>query len=317
MNMEPEEELSDIGVIVGRFQTPYLTDAHRDMMHTVLGKTGRLLIIVGVAHTRVTMNNPLSYESRRQMIFNEFPTTTIAYIKDVPDNDELWSRNLDSIINDFRGPNHSVMLYGGRDSFIGRYHGGFNTRKFLEKPCQSATQLRKETGLRELPTAHFRAGVTWAAQNRFATSYQTVDIAVLKDEELLIGRKENEIKWRFPGGFVDPQKDDSLEAACKREVNEETCAEIDDLRYVCSLRINDGRYSREEDKIMTAFYTAKYIFGDIQPRDDLDELKWVRFLPSGNTDILPGDLIPSHEDLLRELIHHCREKGISKEEFTV
>jgi 8-oxo-dGTP pyrophosphatase MutT (NUDIX family) len=76
--------------------------------------------------------------------------------------------------------------------------------------------------------------------------------------------------WRegipLVGGFVDPN-DSSLEAAARREVMKEAHIEIATVEYVGSYRVDDWRFLREVDKIMTTVFVADYKSGHIQPDD--------------------------------------------------
>ena len=121
----------------------------------------------------------------------------------------------------------------------------------------------------------WRAGVIYSSHNRYPTSYQTVDIAVFNEDDtkILLARKPDENKYRFIGGFVDT-RDASLEHAAKREFCEEASAEISITSYVGSFRVSDWRYRSERDKIMTVLFKAKYIFGHLEPSDDVSELRW-------------------------------------------
>lgn len=287
----------DVGVIVGRFQVHDLHAGHVDLIQTVVDTHDKVVIFLGLSPLKVTPNNPLDFEMRRQMIQEMFPRVNVLYIKDVG-NDEAWSRKLDEMVSDLCSPGQSVCLYGGRDSFIERYHGRYATEVLEADQVTSATSVRRSiarSSAKQSPD--FRAGVIWAASGTFPTAYPAVDIAVLDSGRLLVGKKPNETAWRLPGGFVDPA-DRCLEEAAKREALEETGIEVGGLRYVCSQPIDDWRYRGERDIIMSILFTGRRTGGHLEAADDLAEVAW---LPTNGLDI-EEHIVPNHRPLVAAVL---------------
>jgi bifunctional NMN adenylyltransferase/nudix hydrolase len=278
---------SDVGVIVGRFQVNELHDAHTDLITSVLNKHDRVLLFLGNSIIRNTLNNPLDYRARRAMIAEKFPTVEIHYINDNP-SDIAWSKNLDKLITEQLLPMQTVTLYGSRDSFLKCYNGKFNTCELEATTFISGTEVRRRVCNNYPPTADYRAGMIAATAYRFPTAFQTVDIAVVNDKgELLLARKPEEKKWRLIGGFSDPNSI-SLEEDAKREVQEESGVEVGNITYLGSTLINDWRYRGEIDKIKTALFVAKYVFGKPEGADDVAEVKWVSINNLNKADIVDG-----------------------------
>jgi bifunctional NMN adenylyltransferase/nudix hydrolase len=305
-----------MGVVVGRFQTPVLTDGHDDLIEHAFNNHEKVLIVVGLSPVKATKNNPMDFETRRKMISSAFPLATIQYIDDHPSDIE-WSKKLDKIIEYNVPPDTNVVLYGSRDSFIESYHGKYNTEAFEQRVFTSATQVRKVTSLKIANDSAFRAGVVWATQNQYDKCFQTVDVGIVKRDtdgnitDILLGHKniDGNNMYRFPGGFVDPsngEAGDYLESNARREVSEEcgTNIEIGDLGYVGSFLVDDWRYRSEKDKIVTALFVATWQWGDPIAGDDLDEVRWF------NIDELSEDIIvKTHVPLMRALF----ERKIGKE----
>jgi bifunctional NMN adenylyltransferase/nudix hydrolase len=304
--MQHRAEQFDVGVIVGRFQVHELHDGHKELIDHVCSQHNKVIIFLGLSHVNMSMNNPLDFESRRQMIQAEYPDINILYIKDMP-SDEAWSRKLDGMIADVVVPGQSVVLYGARDSFIDRYHGRFPRRELVSdsETYYSGTEVRRTIARSSArSSADFRAGVIFASANRHPIAYCTVDVAVLDGvldgqssypyRRILLVRKHNERLFRFPGGFSEPTTP-SLEADARREAYEETGVDITDPEYVGSLVVDDWRYRNERDKIKTTLWKAYYRSGRPAPQDtaEIAEVRWFNL-----EDLKDTDIHPTHRPLL-------------------
>jgi bifunctional NMN adenylyltransferase/nudix hydrolase len=225
--------------------------------------------------------------------------------------DSVWSHNLDELIAK-AFPRREAVLYGSRESFLGCYSGKHPTVLVKSAiPTVNATERRRACSEAPLSTEDFRIGAIYAAERRPAVSYQTIDIAVLDHDrkQVLLGARNNEGGLlRFIGGFVDPA-DQSLELAVKREAHEEAGdISIDAVTYLGSFRIDDWRYRANSDRVLTAFFTAHYIFGVARAHDDID---WVGWVPWDN---FIEKLAPEHRPLGQRLTDHI--KGLAPKEGT-
>lgn len=272
-----------VGIIVARFQVAELHEAHKELIDTVLASHAKVMIFLGLSQVRGSINDPLDYQPRKQMILeayphDKYPNLTIGYIKDNR-SDEDWSNKLDAQINDLLAPNDTVVLYGSRDSFLTHYKGKFDTRELQATRFVSGTELRAKIAQAPQSNPQFRAGAIWLTAQRYPTVYSTVDVVVFDPEErrVLLARKPLEDKYRFIGGFVDPKKDDSFEDAALRELNEEAeiTVGLEGLRYVGSKKVNDWRYANNPaEKIITHLYVGLYTMGCPQANDDIAEVRW-------------------------------------------
>lgn len=290
------EKRADVGVIIGRFQLHELHLAHKDLIDSVVQNHPKVIIFLGLSPLIGTIKNPLDFEARKQMLQEMYPEVTILYIKNHRD-DIVWSKRLDSMIGDIVSPIQSVALYGSRESFISCYHGKYKTIELESTTIISGTEIRNSISKKVKNSALFRAGVIWGTYNRYPTVYSTSDVAIISESgtQILLGKKPDEDKYRFIGGFAST-KAKSHEEDAKREVLEETGAEIGPLTYIGSFNIDDWRYRGEVDCVRTMFFMAKYLFGPLQANDDITSIKWF------NIDKLTeNDIMPEHSILLDAL----------------
>jgi len=278
-------QLADVAIIVGRYQTHTLHAEQIRMIDEVVKRHNHTIIVIGNSLMRGTIANPLDFRARKTTIQEKFPKIDILYINDIPKDNTLWSTNLDKLIKDNINNNQTVAIYGAKDTVIAKYTGKFATFEFEASSFVSADELRRQATTNYQPNEQYRAGIVAAQANRFPTAYQTIDVAIVDDNgRLLMGRKPTETKWRFIGGFSDPNSA-SLEADARREAQEETGVEIDGIIYLGSLKINDSRYMFEVDCIKTAFFVGKYIFGRPQGNDDIAEVRWIPIKDLNKNDI--------------------------------
>ena len=285
------------GVIIGRFQTPELHSEHIKLIQYVLDRHEKVILFLGVSPTLANKKHPMDFITRKYMIEEQFGISklTIMPLSDNKSN-EIWSKQLDSKIKEVF-PLGSVTIYGSRDSFIPYYFGVNKTLELQPDVFVSATDIREVASKKVISSSEFRAGIIYSVYNQFPIVYSTVDVAIIKNDEILLGQKLGETQWRFIGGFVDTT-DESDEAAAKRETLEETNLEVADFEYICSMQVEDWRYRGIKDRsIMTRFFKAKYIFGCPTPQDDINALKWFKLTPE-----LENILVEEHKKLFKKLI---------------
>lgn len=266
--------MNSTGVIIARFQTPYLHDGHRYLLDHLKAKHHKLVIVLGVSPVKGTKRNPFDFYTREKLIKATYPDFIVLPLPDHP-SDETWSLKLDELLQQ-SFPNEEFLLYGGRSSFIPFYTGRMPVEELPEQSEHSSTTIRSEYGDKVLDSEDFRLGINYACHNMYSKVYPTVDIAVFRDNRkyILLGRKKQRKVWQLPGGFVDVT-DNDYESAARRELLEECGSiEVSDMYYVGSAKIDDWRYRNEEDKIVTTLFATDLVFGQATANDDLHEVKW-------------------------------------------
>jgi|SRR5688572_20314514 len=304
---------AELGVIIGRFQVHDLHEGHRALIDSVRAKHRRVLILLGsTPSVLVTRNNPLDYFTRAIMMREAYPDVIVLPIHDMP-SDKDWSKSVDERIDEVLGVG-TAILYGSRDAFIPHYSGKYPTIELDTAKNVSGSEIRKAVSDEVRSNPEFRRGVIYAAHNRHHAIFATVDIAVVKREagmyggkagQIILGRKKNDPNglWRFPGGFVDPSKDKSFDLAASREANEELGCGISAPQYIGSMIVDDWRYRKEVDKIMTTVFICDYLYGVVEGKDDLSEAKLFN-LENFNLNIL----VPQHKPIMEMVLSHLNKE---------
>lgn len=290
---------ADVGVVVARFQIHDLTKGQKELIDTVRANHDKVFIFLGLSPLRGEQENPLDFRSRKVMLGELYPDIDVYYIDDVCD-DVIWSKNLDSQIAKWKTPTQTVVLYGSRDGFQYKYKGKYPTCELEAETIVSATEIRRQVCNNYHPDKSWRAGVISATSFTWPRADQAVDVAVLNktNETVLLIRKLDEPKLRFPGGYTSKESD-SLEDDGRREIVEETHLEISDLTYVASGIVDDWRYRNKRNCIKTVLFAADYIFGtpnvkdNIDPTEKIAEYHWI-----GWDKLHPDIMMPEHVKLV-------------------
>jgi len=310
--------MANLAVIVGRFQVPFPTEAHIDLIQHAIDVYDNVIIFIGHSPKPNRLNivpHNLIKETIEKICLRRVSNTNkkaiVSTIQDVY-NPQAWSYLLDAKILELCVQNNiscnNAVALGGRDSFVFSYKGKLLTPEIYRSHLgdeMSASQIRKEIlnkGPRNTP--EFISGMIYQRLSQYPTAFQTVDIAIENNGHYLLGHREGISKYRFIGGFSDPESN-SLEDDAVREVFEETQLEVTDIKYIKSTKINDVRYANTGDSIKTAFFHAStQTFGTAscaEPAtkngfDDMPYLRWFRF-----EDITENMLVSEHVILFNML----------------
>lgn len=308
----------EVGVVIGRFQVDNLHQGHRYIINNALQNHRKVIVFLGVPPICGTRINPLDYPTRERMIRAEFPDVFVLPLRDCQ-SDEKWSAQVDDLIQRVVPNVKNAVLYGGRESFVPHYCGRFKAVE-IESGIgyNSATEERKEIGKIVRSSADFRAGIIYATQNAFPHVRACVDIALIKEElldathsgqqktiqvyNILLGRKDNETKWRLPGGMADPEEP-YHHAAC-RELGEETgiMLQRDLFEYITSAPVRDWRFKKvEEISLTTTLFMVKHQWGAPRAGDDLAEVRWF------SLEEAPKVISDTHRHLLEIVIERLND----------
>jgi bifunctional NMN adenylyltransferase/nudix hydrolase len=228
------------GVVVARFQTDELHDAHKKLLAEVGYRHNQVIVVLGVARTPFNATNPLPFVARKIMV-EQYIGILRQYIdryKDVHihvvklDNErynEAWSEKLDQLVDSIAEYPEAITYYTGRDGFKPFYTGKYTVEELaFDIICSSTERRHKIMQTPDFESKEFRAGMIYAMKTKHFQTYRTVDMALLYDPgegkpvEILLAKKPGETGWRFPGGFVEEALNETFAQAAAREMFEET-----------------------------------------------------------------------------------------------
>lgn len=280
-------------VIIGRFQTNKLHQGHLELIKQVKATGNDILVLIGTTAATGTDKNPLSFEVRRHLFDTYFNNTPIIELKDAP-SDKDWSNQIDYIIESLGFT--EARIWGGRDNSIeGYYHGKHEIELIESAGNHSATATRKEIAKEPINCPNFRAGIIHHVENRYPIVYSTVDVALYNNQgEFLMGKKGN--KFMFIGGFVDPT-DYSLIEAASRELKEETGIKAR-IKYYDSFKVDDTRYKKTKDCIMTHLFVGRY--NELPKEEDIIDKEFTEFRYLNRQDI--NLVSPTHKYMFELLL---------------
>ena len=293
----PKAPTGPIGVVKGRFQTYKLHPGHEYTIQQVLELHYDVLLILGSA-AECTEHDPLPFELRRMMIAKAYPKRRIVIIEEPssPSSYEKRSEDLTRLIQS-AFPGRDAVIYGARDSIVHTYRGIFPVVETKTVYEGSATLLRNS--IRYENSERFRRGYIKAVLDRKPQGHPSVDVAVFRNsgsEVLTVGKHGEEGKVRFAGVLFNPEVDDSYEDAGKRCIEKEAPGiVISAPEIVGSKKIDDWRYRRSHDKIVTLLMRAEYQHGELRAGEGVDSVQWT---PVHD---LRGMLIDAHLPLLMML----------------
>jgi cytidyltransferase-like protein len=138
-----------LGVIIGRFQVPWLHPGHLHLIATAIRECDHVLILLGSSH-KIDDRNPYNVPERVRMIRRIFPQVMIETLWDIEGNDQSWSDSLDAWASIKRNQISCTesILYHSRDSFKDFYKGNNKLREVEEVPGYSGTKLREDDSTR-------------------------------------------------------------------------------------------------------------------------------------------------------------------------
>ena len=148
--------------------------------------------------------------------------------------------------------------------------------KQLGLPYESDSQSMLDAMIDKLETVPYcQFPISFSTADMVAYSHKIIDGE--RRLFILLGKKYNQTKWQFPGGFRDPGE--TSQQAAHREFYEEASllTNVDKWHYIGELFVDDTRYRNTPHKITTTVFGIKILAKDrkkCKGGDDLEAVQW-------------------------------------------
>jgi len=312
MAVKEETDVSDIhiGVLIARFQVPELSNGHMELVDYIMSRHKKIIIFLGVSTIQNTRRNPLDYANRQAMCQEKYPNAVILPLVD-QDSNEMWSQVLDSSIPIPFG-DKAAVLYGSRDSFIPYYSGKYKTIELAASLTDNGTEKRDMVSREIINSPDFRSGIIHEIYAKDPNVYPVVNICTYNSAgEILLVKKPHEKQWGLPSGNI-VTTDENYEQGAKRVFSEKVGinCEINSCMYLFSQRLNEPRYAKETDVLLSSVYLAEMAFGRADAGDGISEVGWFPVNMFSNLDGVNKNIMPQYRDMMNTLISKIYSSNI-------
>ena len=292
----PKRHFEVAGTVM-RIQSPIGPhDGHMALLHEMFACGDKVLIFLGCDKVFVSRKNPLGFDERAALLKEQIEAAgygsriySILPLYGRRDN-ALWAHELDGTTKaHFQRPDfdsEKVGLFHSRDGFGPYYflHGMFSLIEVPEIPNINATAIRESMGSSRVINIDYVKGMVAQEMKRPKHSVLLQTRVVVKNAEGMYGlvkyRSDDEVAYRFVGGYFSPEKDDSLGNSAVRKLESKLLFEgRSPLQFLDEVRISDWRYREAGTKIICMTYQAT-LQGDVSfnpkaPGARIKELVWV------------------------------------------
>ena len=192
---------------------------------------------------------------------------TLRHLRDLPAGSLFLFDDTLCLKTEYRTEQGAIEAYivGSGEMFLGG----------TSDPKEQSMLLVTEVEVDTTPQPELVNGIPYVP---FPIAFHTVDVIAINNDMVLLGRKPNQEKWQFIGGFVEPTH--TAEHTAAKEFHEEAgllVKEESRFEYLTSLFIDDVRYKNSCHKITSSVFFIELEDDEVdmlKAGDDIEELCW-------------------------------------------
>jgi bifunctional NMN adenylyltransferase/nudix hydrolase len=328
----------EYAIVIGRFQPFHL--AHKQLLDKAYEIASRVIIILGSHQAAQTSKNPWTSQERIDMIVSglsddQNSRTTFLPVRDYLYNENAWLSEIQQKVKTVTSNSKSIVLIGHIKDDSSSYLNTFPQWEFAETTTRmdlSATDIRHTLftsenmdSLKKLPEKVLSYLLTWMetpaylrlkeeykylqdykacwAVAPYPVTFVTADAVVIKSGHVLVvkrGGNPGKGLVALPGGFVN--QNESLDAACLRELKEETKIKVSTDKLIAARQANHV-FDHPQRSLRGRTITHAYLFdlgkeGDLPGVKGSDDAELAFWMPIGDVYSNEATFFEDHRDII-------------------
>lgn len=263
----------NIGVVVGRFQTAFLTDGHKAVLKRAYDENEALIIFIAEETVPFSIESPLPYDVREGMLKEQlrlYGMGKLVQFYKLPDFKyaSTISHVIDQVlIHKHGGTVNEFTLYFGPTAFLADRYNGIAKVKVIDHVLTqtSSVRIRRSAYDMDAFNVSHHMGMIHAVGNRVPTPHLFICHIILHGmvdtNQGLLGLKKSEMKkLTLPLDEVSGVHNSPTDQAKDWIKKKFPQGVSGDTRLINALKIDDWRFRNSEDFAIYLVYLTR-LFG--------------------------------------------------------
>ncbi len=252
-----------IGVVVGRFQTPMLTVAHKQLLKEANDENDRVVVFIQQKYVNLTDDSPLPYDIREYLVANFCHEHLDKAVDILPLIEQKYMSvllaTIDENLMELHGYKSDYTLYTKKGS---NYTGLCKVKEFDINQMHSSASLREaacETSRKCFRTLN---GIVATSIYQKPVVHNFVVGLIKQENGILVERRHK--KFNLPTVELTVS-DDTMEEALENYIfASNPLARITNSDYVKGFKIADWRFRNCNDTAYYHLFTSRWLSGDLK-----------------------------------------------------